>query len=215
MMNEGIQVFIVEDDAELGQSLQLLFRSAGLPQSLLFSSALALMEALPELESRLQRPGCLLLDIRLPGMTGTELFTKLQQMDFAWPVLFMTGHGDLQMAVELMQQGALDYVTKPFDPMLLISKIKKACEVCEQRLADASFSAAHHSKLLQLTPHEHLVFDKILENLTNREIAEVLHNSTRTIETHRANILRKMEVGSALELAQRHERYRLITHKNT
>ncbi len=209
-MNTAMKIFIVEDDAELGKSLQLLFRSAGITHCRHFLSATDFLEALPTLEDDLQKPGCLLLDIRLPAMSGTELFAKLQTMNFAWPVIFMTGHGDLQMAVELMQLGAMDYVTKPFDPMLLITKIKKATEVCEERLMNAAFSTSHREKLLQLTAHEQHVFDKILENMTNREIAEELHNSTRTIETHRANVLKKMGVASALELAQQHERYKLI-----
>lgn len=209
-MNTETQIFIVEDDAELGQSLQLLLRSAGLVNSRHFLSATAFLEALPELDEHLQRPGCLLLDIRLPAMTGTELFTKLKQGHFMWPVIFMTGHGDLQMAVELMHQGAMDYVTKPFDPMLLIAKIKKAGELCQYRLANASFSERHRAKLMLLSGHELQVFEKILANMTNREIAEELKNSTRTIETHRANILKKMGVDSALELAQQHERYKLI-----
>lgn len=209
-MSTPTQVFIVEDEVELAQSLQLLFRSAGIAHSRHFASCTDFLDALPALNAHFQQPGCLLLDIRLPGMTGTELFAKLQKTGFPWPVIFMTGHGDLQMAVELMQQGALDYVTKPFDPMLLISKIRKACEVSERRLADASFSQTHENKLTQLTAHELQVFERILDNMTNREIAEALNNSTRTIETHRASILKKMNVASALELAQQHERFKLL-----
>jgi two-component system response regulator DctR len=209
-MNLEMQIYIVEDDAELGQSLQLLFRSAGLVNSRHFSSPTEFLDALPDLHEKLQHPGCLLLDIRLPEMTGTELFTKLKQVHFTWPVIFMTGHGDLQMAVDLMQQGAMDYVTKPFDPMVLITKLKKAGELCHYRLVNAAFSAEHRNKLMLLSGHEQQIFEKILNNMTNREIAEELKNSVRTIETHRANILKKMDVDSALELAQQHERYKQI-----
>jgi FixJ family two-component response regulator len=209
-MKLKVQIFIVEDEAELGQSLQLLLRTAGLVNSHHFLSAIEFLDALPDLHENLQHPGCLLLDIRLPGMTGTELFTKLKEAQFIWPVIFMTGHGDIQMAVELLQQGAMDYVTKPFDPMLLIAKIEKAGELCHYRLVNASFSAQHRDKLMLLSGHEQPIFEKILNNMTNREIAEELKNSIRTIETHRANILKKMNVQSALELAQQHERYKLI-----
>jgi len=209
-MSLEVQIFIVEDEAELGQSLQILLRSAGLVNSRHFLSAIEFLDALPSLHENLQHPGCLLLDIRLPGMTGTELFAKLKQAHFIWPVIFMTGHGDLQMAVDLMQQGAMDYVTKPFDPILLIAKIKKAGELCHHRLVNASFGEQHRGKLMLLSGHEKQVFEKILSNKTNREIAEELENSIRTIETHRSNILKKMDVHSALELAQQHERYKLL-----
>jgi FixJ family two-component response regulator len=203
-------VFIIEDDAALAKSLDTLLASAGLQYIQIFESATGFLNAFRTVQPLFQEPGCLLLDIRMPDMTGAELFHHLKAQGFAWPVIFMTGHGDLSMAVELIKSGAFDYLTKPFDPMGLIQKIQAAALVSTTRIAEQRFKSQHASKLHLLTPHEVQVFLRILNNQTNREIAEQMQNSTRTIENHRATILKKMGATSALELAQRHERFVLL-----
>jgi len=203
-------VFVIEDDVALAKSLLTLLRSAGLEHLLHFNGATHFLNAYEELTDILHEPGCLLLDIRMPNMTGAELFHQLQNHGFAWPVIFMTGHGDLAMAIELIKAGAFDYLTKPFDPMALIEKIKAAAQSSIVRIADQEFKQQHLSKLRTLTPHEIQVFLKILNNQTNRDIAEEMRNSTRTIENHRATILKKMSASTALELAQHHARFSLM-----
>lgn len=203
-------VLIIEDDLALAKSIGILLSSAGMERIQHFSSATDFLEAYPDLQTTLKEPGCLLLDIRMPSMTGAELFHQLQSQGFVWPVIFMTGHGDLSMAVELIKRGAFDYLTKPFDPMELISKIKAAALACSSRIAEYNFKEQHDKKLHTLTPHEIQVFIRILNNKTNREIAEEMHNSIRTIENHRATILKKMGTSTALELARHHERFVLL-----
>lgn len=202
-------IWIVEDDTALAESLQLLFGSAGLPACQHLPSGKACLDMV-QVERLLEpQPGCVLLDIRLGDLSGTEVFAKLQALEWPWPVIFMTGHGDLQMAVELLRQGAFDYVTKPCEPMLLVDKVTQALRVSHERIGQLREQRQHLERLNLLTKQEQLVFRSILSHKTNREIAEEMNNSTRTIETHRANILKKMETASALELAQVHERFLL------
>jgi len=203
-------VLIIEDDPALAKSIATLLQSAGMDKIQHFSSAASFLEASPDLQSIFQEPGCLLLDIRMPTMTGIELFHHLQAQGFAWPVIFMTGHGDLSMAVELIKHGAFDYLTKPFDPMGMITKVQTAALASSARITEHNFKEQHDKKLRMLTPHEVQVFLRILSNKTNREIAEEMHNSIRTIENHRATILKKMGTSTALELARHHERFLLL-----
>ena len=118
-------VWIVEDDTALADSLQLLLGAAGLTQTRHFPSADACLLALPKAHALPRGAGCMLLDIRLGTVSGIELFAKLRELEWSWPVIFMTGHGDLQMAVDLVKQGAFDFVTKPFDPMKLAGRLRE------------------------------------------------------------------------------------------
>lgn len=201
------QVMIIEDDDELAHSLSVLLDSAGMTDVIRFDSPAQFLLALPSLSEVMNEPGCMLLDIRLPDMSGAALYAHLQSLAFSWPVIFMTGHGDLSMAVGLMKAGAFDYVTKPFDPMGLIERIKAANMLSSTQLMDHRFKQDHKGKLASLTPHEIQVFTRILRNQTTREIAEAMENSTRTIETHRANLFKKMGASTALEMAQEQERF--------
>ena len=204
------QVMIVEDDDELANSLEVLLNSAGIADVLRFDSPAQFLSAYSSLTANLNDPGCLLLDIRLPDMSGPALYSHLRALEFPWPVIFMTGHGDLSMAVDLMKAGAFDYITKPFDPMGLIDRITAANLLSGTQNLDHLFKQAHREKLASLTPHESQVFVRILGNQTTREIAEAMKNSTRTIETHRANVLKKMAASSALEMAQEQEKFMLM-----
>lgn len=203
-------VLVIEDDLALAKSIAILLGSAGMQDTRHFASGADFLDAFAGLQAMFQEPGCLLMDVRMPHMTGSELFHQLRAQGFVWPVIFMTGHGDLSMAVELIKAGAFDYLTKPFDPMALIQKIQAAAHASTARIAEQNFKTEHGKKLLLLTPHEIQVFLRILNNQTNREIAEEMHNSTRTIENHRATILKKTESSTALELARLHERFLLL-----
>lgn len=187
-----------------------MLHSAGISDVLRFGSAAHFLSAYPNFSACIHQTGCLLLDIRLPEMSGSALYSHLQSLEFPWPVIFMTGHGDLSMAVDLIKAGAFDYVTKPFDPMGLVERIKAANRLCDSLILERRFKQAHKDKLASLTPHEAQVFVRVLGNQTTREIAEAMDNSTRTIETHRANVLKKMGASSALEMAQEQERFMLM-----
>jgi two-component system response regulator DctR len=202
-------IWIVEDDVDLAESMELLFKSASLPSCIHLPSGQACLDLVEVERMRALQPGCILLDIRLGDLSGTEVFAKLQSLQCPWPVIFMTGHGDLQMAVDLLRQGAFDYVTKPCEPMVLVEKVTQALALSHDRVQLINEQRQHLERLSSLTKHEQLVLQFILSHKTNREIAEEMNNSTRTIETHRANILKKMETSSALELAQFHERFLL------
>lgn len=203
-------IFVIDDDDELSESLKVLFNSANENRVRCFESASQFVQLFPHLNEPSREPGCILLDIRMPDMPGYELFEFLQQHECAWPVIFMTGHGDLSMAVNLIKAGAFDYLTKPFDPVRLIEKVQQALTLSNERIQTRKFKREHLSKLRSLSPHEWEVFTHIMQSLSNREIAERLEKSIRTIETHRANILKKMGAASTLEMAQLHERFTLL-----
>jgi two-component system, LuxR family, response regulator DctR len=202
-------IFVIDDDLELSASLKVLFNSANENHVRCFDSASQFVREFPHLTEPLSEPGCILLDIRMPDMTGYELFAFLQQHECTWPVIFMTGHGDLSMAVNLIKSGAFDYLTKPFDPMGMIEKVQQALALSQERMRTQNFKREHLRKMQSLSPHEWEVFTHIMQSQSNREIAEHLEKSVRTIESHRANILKKMGTSSALELAKLHERFTL------
>ena len=200
-------IWIVEDDQVLAESLVLLLTLSGFQNCRHFESAEGCIQAIQRSKNWSLSPICMLLDIRLGSMSGTQLFEQLQANNWPWPVLFMSGHGDLPMAVDLLKRGAYDYLPKPCEPLRLIEKVTEALQASEEILIEQQEQQQHLERLQTLTGHEQLVFQGVLSNKTTRMIADDMSNSTRTIETHRANILKKMKVGSALELAQVHERF--------
>jgi len=205
---------IIEDDIPLAQSLQVLLSASNFT-CVHYKSAedfLASVQVNPE---ALRLPTCVISDIRLPKLSGLDIFEKLKHEypQCVWSVIFITGHADVNMAVEAMQKGAFDFLTKPFDPFLLPQKIKAALKKSSQLLDEQNFVRSYEARKATLTEHEQRICTLILQNLTSREIAENLGNSTRTIEVHRASVFRKMEVDSILALAQQDERYKLLSNR--
>jgi two-component system response regulator DctR len=182
-------VYVVDDDDAVRNAVSLLFQTADL-QVRTFSSASAFLE-----HADLERPCCLLLDIRMPGMTGTDLHDELLGRGVRAPVIFITGHGDIPMAVEAMKKGAYDFIEKPFDDERLLSQVLGALEDYDEEPEKASLPV--------LSARQRAVLERVLEGKPNRQIAEELHISLKTVEFHRARIMQKLGVRTAAELFRR------------
>jgi RNA polymerase sigma factor (sigma-70 family) len=146
--------------------------------------------------------GCLLLDVRMPGMSGLELQAYLAQADYRLPVIIITGHGDVSMAVKAMQAGALDFIEKPFHDEDLLASILRALAADTEARAQRSQHAEVLARLAELTPREHEVMDLVTAGKSNREIATALGVSTKTVEAHRARVMDKMQAGSLADLVR-------------
>ncbi len=192
------RVYIVDDDYAVRSALRLLFRTAELHAET-FSSADAFLE-----DADLTQRCCVLLDIRMPGMTGTELHDELLRRDARVPVIFITGHGDIPMAVEAMKKGAFDFIEKPFDEERLLSQVRAALAHFDERASvkeDGSPTPLALERLLSARQRE--VLARVLDGKPSREIAEELAISVKTVEFHRARIMHKLGVKTAAELFRR------------
>lgn len=187
---------IVDDDPAVRDSLQWLLQSRGVPSRTWESSTEFLQFANSEL------CGCLLLDVRMPGMNGIELFDRLQAMDCRAPVIFLTGHGDVPMAVQALKDGAFDFIEKPYDDNALVDKVFAAIAQDSKRCVKENSIRLLEQKLAQLTDREQEVMQLILTGKLNKVIADELGIAMRTVEVHRSHIFAKMQVRSAVELSQ-------------
>lgn len=191
------QTYIVDDDEAIRDSLSWLLHSRGVA-NLTYSSAEAFLEAWTPTLS-----GCLLLDIRMQGMSGTELFERLLERGSRLPVIFLTGHGDVPMAVSSLKNGAFDFVEKPCNDNDLVDRVLEALKLDKARCAAAATADSVNAKIGQLTARERQVMALVLAGKQNKVIADELQISMRTVEVHRASLLEKMEVRTAVELAQK------------
>ncbi len=189
-------VFIVDDDEAVRDSLRLLLKSIGLPVRT-FASA---QEFLPNYDVR--HPGCLVLDIRMPGMSGLELQQQLNVRGATIPVVFITGHGDIPMAVEAMQHGAFDFLQKPFRDQDLIDRVQRALERDAGIRAQLKATDRIREHLASLTPREREVLDLVTAGKPNKVMAGDLDVSQRTIEIHRARVMEKMQARSLAQLVR-------------
>ena len=189
-------VFIVDDDALIRDSLEQLIKSVGLKAEK-FSSARAFLDT--ELPNK---PCCLVLDIRMPGLSGLELQAKLEKSGRSIPIIIITGHGTVSMSVKAMKAGAVDFLQKPFDDQELLDAINHAIEQNRQaRLEQAEiYEIKQHIESLTLREHE--VFVPVIAGMLNKEIAYNLNMSESTVKTHQAHIMRKMAVKSFAELVR-------------
>jgi two-component system, LuxR family, response regulator FixJ len=189
-------IMVVDDDAGVRSAMRALLKSVGL-ESQLFTSAREFLAAYQP-----GQPGCLLLDIRMPGMSGLELQQQLNLRGAVLPVIFMTGHGDVPMAVEAMQQGAFDFLQKPFRDQDLLDRIQRALV----KDAESRATLGEHSRirihLESLTAREREVLDLLTQGKQNKAIAQDLGVSPRTIEIHRARVMEKMDAQSVAELVR-------------
>lgn len=195
-MPEHDQIHIVDDDEAIRDALGWLFRSRGHTVRM-WPSAEALIAG-----GELGRCGCLVLDIRMEGMSGLELFAWLGEHGHRMPVIFLTGHGDVPMAVAALKQGAFDFVEKPFNDNDLVDRALAALEQHRQSSARRLAERELEERLAQLTSRELEVMERILAGQMNKVIASDLGVTMRTVEVHRARIFEKMSVRSAVELAQ-------------
>jgi two-component system response regulator DctR len=192
----GATTHVVDDDPAVRDALQWLLQSRGVPSRTWESAAAFLSFAGSDL------CGCLLLDVRMPGMSGIELFDRLRALDCRLPVIFLTGHGDVPMAVKALKDGAFDFIEKPYDDNALVDKVLAAMEHDAKRCARDGSILLLRQKLAQLTQREQEVMQRILAGKLNKVIADELSIAMRTVEVHRSHIFEKMQVRSAVELSQ-------------
>jgi FixJ family two-component response regulator len=189
-------VFVVDDDEAVRTSLKLLLRSVGLP----VETAASAQEFLDRFDA--ERPGCLVLDIRMPGLSGLELQERLNAMHAMIPVVFITGHGDVPMAVEAMQHGAVDFIQKPFRDQDLLDRINQALEKDRDNRAGLRERDNIRAHIADLTPREKEVLDLVTAGKANKVIAGDLDVSQRTVEIHRARVMEKMGASSLAHLVR-------------
>jgi len=196
-------VFIVDDDEAIRDALSWLFQSRGVAVKSYDSAEAFLAEWRPG------QSGCLLLDIRMSGMSGLDLFDRLRDVSSSLPVIFLTGHGDVPMAVSALKKGAMDFVEKPFNDNELVDRVIEALALSAQRREREADTAGIASRLANLTARERQVMDLVLAGKLNKVIADDLGITMRTVEVHRAHVFEKMGVKTAVELAQLLSNYRL------
>ena len=196
-------VFVVDDDEAIRDALGWLFQSRGVTTRGFASGE----DFLAEWNAGLA--GCLLLDIRMGGMSGIELFDRLRDSGCRLPVLFLTGHGDVPMAVSALKKGARDFVEKPFNDNELVDRVLEALDWDAKRRRDEAGSASVAQRLAGLSPRERQVMEQVLAGRLNKIIADELGITMRTVEVHRANVFAKMGVKTAVELAQLLSSHRL------
>ena len=194
-------VYIVDDDAGVREALAWLLRSRRL-LSESFDSAEA-FEAMLQARSAQRQPCCLLLDVRMPGMSGLALFDLLLGRGElpAMPVIFLTGHADVPTAVDAVKRGAFDFYEKPFSDNALVDRIEKALAQSATHLEQLRERSSLEERLHDLTERERDVMDLVVAGLPNKLIADQLDISVRTVEVHRSRVFDKMQVKSAVELA--------------
>ncbi len=188
---------LVDDDEAIRDALAWLLRSRGVECRAWDSAESFLADYRPEMA------GCLILDIRMRAMTGVELFDRLRELGCQMPVIFLTGHADVPQAVQVLKNGAFDFLEKPFDDNQLADRVIEALARDAECRASNEAGNVREARLCSLTSREREVMDRILAGKLNKVIADELNISMRTVEVHRAHIFEKMGVKSAVELARR------------
>lgn len=206
MKNPDQIVFVIDDDPSMRTAIKELIEAVGL-NCQTFTSGQELLEAkLPDV------PGCLILDVRLPGLSGLHLQRELAERGNHIPIIFITGHGDIPMSVQAMKAGAVEFLTKPFRDQDLLDAIEQATErdrlTRQQRLETVELSARHES----LTPREREVMQLVVTGLLNKQIAVQLGISEKTVNVHRAQVMQKMKADSLADLVRMSEKLRSTTH---
>ncbi len=189
-------VYIVDDDEALRDSLAWLLDSAGYATES-FESAEGFLETYSE-----SMAGCLLLDVRMPGMSGLELYERLREMHATLPVVFITGHGDVPMAVAALKRGAADFIEKPFNDEAMLKLVEQCLANEREHRCRRRQDAEVARRLDQLTQREREVLELIIVGKLNKQIADTLGISIKTVEVHRARVMEKMGVQSLAELVQ-------------
>lgn len=196
MAEQTATIFIVDDDEGVRESLGFLMKSVGLNFAT-FSSAQEFLNGYDK-----DPPGCLVLDIRMPGMSGLELQSKLQERQAILPIIFITGHGDVPMAVEAMQNGAVDFIQKPFRDQELLDRINDALEQDSRNRHGLLQKHDIADRMATLTQREHEVMELVAAGQANKVIAGDLGVSQRTVEIHRARVMEKMRARSLAGLVR-------------
>ena len=197
-MTESIPtVFVVDDDPSIRESLSLLLSSAGYSVNT-FASAKEFLES----EHSTSGPACLVLDVKMPGISGLDLQKELTSRNYAIPVIFITGHGDIPMSVEAMKKGAVDFLSKPFDDGQLLDAVKVALLKDSQARSDLNEQKHIMQRLDSLTTRENEILTYLITGMLNKQIAYELKISERTLKAHRKQVFDKMGVNSMAELVR-------------
>ncbi len=196
MDNQHFCIYIIDDDKGMRDSLTWLVRSSGY-ESAAFENAESFLNNIPE-----QALGCVIADIRMPGLSGLELYQKLSQMQFQLPMIIITGHGDISMAVKALKDGVFDFVEKPFDDKVILDSINMAVQYCEHHQEQRSIHEMLTARFETLTAREKEVMDKIVLGMSNKQIAAALNISIKTVEVHRSRVMEKMQASSLAALVR-------------
>jgi FixJ family two-component response regulator len=195
-MNTTPTVYIVDDDAAVRDSLQILIEPLRVR-----------VQACGDASSFLHcfdpnGIGCVILDVRMPGLSGLELQARMVEHGWQVPIIFVSGHADVRMSARAFKAGAFDFLEKPFNRQELIDVLQRAIGVDQQRHEEKIRQSAAHARLALLSERERQVLELVLQGNINKQIADALHITVRTVEAHRANLMAKMHAGSVLELGQ-------------
>lgn len=199
-------VFVVDDDAEIRMALGNLFRSVSLEVKMFGSAAEFLQQVPPDV------PGCLVLDIRLPGVSGLDFQAQLARANAQIPIIFMTGHGDIPMSVRAMKAGAIDFLTKPFRDQDMLDAVTLAIEADRVRRAEGQAASDVRERFARLSPREREVMALVTRGLMNKQVAGELGLSEITVKLYRGQAMRKMEADSLADLVRMAEA--LALHKS-
>ena len=196
MVEPNPTVFVIDDDASVRKSLSRLLRSAGY-SSEMFSTAEEFLG-----REHFNGIGCLLLDVKMPGLSGMDLQKELNKADYHMPIIFITGHGNIPMSVEAIREGAVDFLTKPFDDKKLLQAIESAIEKDRQTRAEYNETVDIRRRIELLTPREKEIFRYIITGMLNKQVAYELKIAEKTVKIHRSRVMEKLCVDSVAELVR-------------
>ena len=194
----GLQptVFIIDDDASILKSLSRLLRSAGFEVEVFASAELFLKR------EHYDGIGCLVLDVRMPGISGIDLQDELSKADYSMPIVFITGHGNIPMGVHAIKKGAVDFLSKPFEDEEFLQAVREAIEKDTQGRAEYAEVHEVRERIAQLTPREHEILRYVITGMLNKQIAYELGIAEKTVKVHRGRIMEKLDVDSVAELVR-------------
>jgi FixJ family two-component response regulator len=207
-MNQAPVVFVVDDDASVRKALANLLCSVGLKVQT-FGTAQEFLSS-----ERPDAPGCLVLDVRLPGLSGLDLQRQLAEAGIQLPIIFITGHGDIQMSVDAMKAGAVEFLTKPFREQVLLDAIQQAVERDRAAYAQRAALAKLRGRYQALTPREQEIMVLVVRGLMNKQIAGELGTTEATVKVHRAKVMHKLRADSLADLIRMAEKLALPAVKS-
>ena len=207
-MDASATVFVIDDDAAMRDSLKDLIRSVGLRVELFASAQDFLQSEHPDV------PGCLVLDVRMPGLSGLDLQRRLADAGLTIPIVFISGHGDIPMTVRALKAGAMEFLTKPFREQELLDAISQALDRDCQARDERAAREALHRRFASLTPREREVMARVVAGLLNKQIASELGTSENTVKTHRHQVMEKMGANSLPELVRMADRLSSLITKS-